>query len=256
MTIFRLTAWLGFMLIGMYGCQTGVENQDLPPGKVQLVAKTAEDSTLEKGIDAIAIVGANNQVIQNAILIEWHPLPDDDLVAYEIYRKMGDSTGTFNKIAEVRKEFERLDTVFVDTEVSVSRYYFYYVRARDELGQQGPPSEKVGYMLLPWPDLESPINNDVFQGQFVWNFDENFVPARFVFRLERQIGQSTYVNIFTKLITLIADYSPHQEWNLAKLETYGLQTPLPTGTYRWRIDVMGSGDYQGAESNWAIFRVQ
>ena len=244
------------LLFSLQGCQSGVENQDLPPGQVQLVAKTPEDSSLEKGIDAIAIVGANNQVIRNGIILEWHPLPDDDIEAYEIYRKMNDSTGTFNKIAEVRKEFERLDTVFVDTTVAVSRYYYYYIRARDALGQQGPNSRKVGYMILPWPDLELPINNDVLQDRFVWNFDENFVPGQFIFRLERQIGQGTYVNIFTKLITLIADYSPHQEWTLARLETYGLSIPLPTGTYRWRIDVVGSGAFQGAESNWATFRVQ
>ncbi len=244
------------ILVVLLACQSGVENQDLPPGKVQLVVKTPEDAPVEHGIDAIAIVGANNQVIKNGIFIEWHPLQEDDIEAYEIYRKAGDSSGTFNKIAEVQKEFERLDTTYIDTSINVNRTYFYYVRARDAIGQQGPNSQKAGYTLLPWPDLELPINNDIFNGVFVWNFDENYVPSTFVFRMERQIGQGTYVNIFTKLITLIADYSPHQEWSLAKLESYGLQTPLPTGTYRWRIDVIGSAENEGSESNWATFRVQ
>ncbi len=242
--------------IGYFGCNTGVENQDLPPGKVQLVEKTPEDSSLEKGIDAIAIVGANNEVITNGIVLEWHPLPDDDIAAYEIFRKERDSTGTFFKIGEVRKRFERLDTVYIDTSIVTNRFYYYYVQARDEIDQEGPPSEKVGYLILPWPDLITPINNDVFQGVFQWSFDENFVPSQFVFRLERQIGQGTYVNIFTKLITLIAEYSPNQEWSAEEFATYGLQLPLPTGTYRWRIDVVGSGENEGAESNWATFRVQ
>jgi len=147
-------------------------------------------------------------------------------VAYEIFRKEKDSTGTFLKIAEVRKEFERLDTTFIDTAIVINRLYYYYVQARDEIGQEGPPSEKVGYLIVPWPDLVTPIK------------------------------QGTYVNIFTKLITLIADYSPNQEWSAQKLAAYGLQLPLPTGRYRWRIDVIGTGDNEGSESNWETFRVQ
>ncbi len=257
MKYFGFTGIIGLSIVLLVlACNTGVENQDLPPGKVQLVSKTAEDSTLEKGIDAIAVVGENNQIIKNGIFLEWHPLPDDDIVAYEIFRKEKDSTGTFQKIAEVKKEFERLDTTFIDTAIVINRFYYYYVQARDEIGQEGPPSDKVGYLIVPWPDLVSPINNDVFQGVFQWNFDENFVPPNFVFRLELEVGQGTYVNIFTKLITLIADYSPNQEWSAQRLATYGLQLPLPTGRYRWRIDVIGTGDNEGSESNWETFRVQ
>ena len=235
-------------------CRSGVENEDLPPSRVRIVPKTPEDAVEEHGIDAYAVVTENNVVKANAIYLEWYQNPEQDIAAYNIYRKAGDSTGTFQRIARVEKSFGVLDTFYIDMAVELYQRYFYYIKAEDEAGQEGPASRKVNYALVPWADLESPIRYANFDGQFVWTFQQNYFPPSFVFRLERQVAENTYVNFFTKQIELLVDYDPHQVWSISRLVPEEL-LPIPTGTYRWRIDVVGSEENQGSESNWETFRV-
>ncbi|NIT61063.1 MAG: hypothetical protein GWN00_34130, partial [Aliifodinibius sp.] len=80
---------------------------------------------METGIDAEN--SENPNLNQNGIFLHWHPVNDDDLEAYDIYRKALDSTGTFNPIGVIRD-----DTTFLDMQVSTDTIYYYYVIARDE----------------------------------------------------------------------------------------------------------------------------
>ncbi|NOX37226.1 MAG: hypothetical protein GXO78_06790 [Calditrichaeota bacterium] len=215
--------------------------------------KSAEDAVEERGIDAEAIPGPDGDIVANGIYIEWYPLQEEDIVAYRIYRSEVDSVRDFVRIAQVQ------DTFYLDQNVAPNlKYYYYYVTAVDEAGQEGDPSEVVKYSLIPWADLHFPIRDAEFDGgngTFQWDFASGF-PVSFIFRLEREVTQNIYVNFFTKHITNITDYEVNQDWSLSRLSEEGLSTPLPTGRYRWRIDNVGSMEYQGSESVWEFFVVK
>ena len=226
------------------GCKDQ-SNQTPPPAKVRIVEKTPEDSTVEHGIDAVPDI--------DAIFLEWHPNTEKNLAGYIVYRsKMENSQ--FVEVGRVTKRYEKIDTTFTDSLVALTKRYYYFIRAFDDLNQMSEPSDTVNYKLWVKPVLLAPVG--VVQNPssivFTWEFNASFVPSEFVFRLER-LGGSGFVNFFTKLFNLSNDYTPHQEWDLAKLTIF---TPLTTGTYRWRIDPIGNENLCGAESNWMMFVVQ
>lgn len=218
------------------------------PGQVRVVPQSAVDSPVERGIDAASETG------KHAIFLQWYSVKDNDLIAYDIYRSANDSSGNFPRLASVEKSFGAIDTVFYDESAQNFIRYFYYIRARDEKGQEGPRSIKINYQLVPQPDLTFPVNTTV-SGEFTfqWTFSADFFPDDFVFRLERELSGNNFINYFAKLFSVGSDYTPNQEWTLSRL---GLQVPLPSGKYRWRIDVVGVENNQGAESQWQTFFVQ
>ncbi len=242
-----------FIILNWVACGTGVENQDLPPSPVKLVEKSAEDAVEEKGIDAEAIPGPEGDIAGNGIVLQWYALQEEDIAGYNVYRSETDSLRDFIRIAQVE------DTFYLDKAVQPNqKFYYYYVTAVDQAGQEGEPSEVGKYALIPWADLVYPIRDTEFNGQggtFAWDFSSGF-PVTFVFRLEREIQPNIYVNFFTKHIVNITDYDVNQEWSLSRLAEEGLSTPLPTGRYRWRIDNLGSEAYQGSESLWEFFVVK
>jgi len=238
------------ILVVLTSCQSSTESKNPVPEKVRIVEKSPEDAPDETGIDAETLP-PNIQTIY----LEWYPVKDEDLVAYDIYRSVDDSVGNFAKYASVEKTLGVVDTFFYDKNVQPFKRYYYYIVARDEIGQEGERSSTIDYELLPPPEIVFPtgIANQTGEFTFQWNFSSADVPPnQFVFRLQRKVG-STNINYFIKLFPLGTDYSPHQEWSFSQL---GLSYPLPTGTYRWRIDVVGSKNNQGAESAWQTFFIQ
>ncbi len=239
-----LYVWAALLFVCLIGCQSGNGAKEEPPPRVQLIPKGPEDAVEEKGIDAVPET--------DAIYLEWLPVNDPDLVAYDIFRQANDSSGTFVQVGSVERLFanEILPTSFIDSTVTLNVRYYYYVEARDEAGLSSDPSAKVSYMLVDKPTLQSP--SGVMQDTlFVWDFSDNYVPLEFVFRLERKEGE-TFVPFHLYVGNLQFNLLAHQEWGLSRMQL----NSMPPGFYRWRIDVLGSEPNQGAESNWKTFVVQ
>ncbi|OPX33164.1 hypothetical protein B1H10_06460 [candidate division KSB1 bacterium 4484_188] len=215
---------------------------------MRFVEKTAESDTLERGIDAVPE--------SDAIYLEWYSNHEENLAGYVISRSIFEDRN-FVEIARIKKitEFELPDTTFIDQvdSLNILDRYYYYIEAIDDFDQLGEPSDVVSYKLVPKPILGSP-RNVITQTSpdFTWDFDESFVPNAFVFRLLKRNNQK-YFYYFTKLSLLRDDYAPHQQWTGDELT---LPTPLPSGTYRWRIDPIGAEENQGAESIWLDFTIQ
>lgn len=219
-----------------------------PPARVRFVEKTAPQDTLERGIDAVPE--------SNGIYLEWYSNHEESLVGYIISRSLFEDRN-FVEIARVKRitTLQLPDTTYID-QIDFSdilKRYYYYVEAFDEFNQISEPSDVVSYQLIPKPVLSSPRNLITETSPvFIWDFDGNFVPNSFVFRLLKRNNQK-YFNYFTKLLLLLDDYAPHQQWTGDELT---LPTPLPSGTYRWRIDPVGAEENQGAESKWLDFTIQ
>lgn len=232
------------------GCQNGASTNNPPPGKVQLVAKSAEDAFVERGIDAENRPDALNQ--PNGIFIEWDFLNEDDISRYRVYRRAGsnvnDSTGSYQNIADVFVSSG--ESEYLDTDVLQERDYFYYVTAIDEQDQEGPRSAIDQYFLLEKPQLTQPTSNQSFSGRFDFLLP-NLGAQFFTFRLERRFTGETFEPLYVQLLEVReGNVQPNQEWPLDDL---GIP-PLAPGQYRWRVDLRNlNDDRRGSESDWGVF---
>ncbi len=233
------------------GCKESNTNNTPPPPKVVLTPKSPDSAAVETGIDAEDPPN-NPDPLKNGILIQWYPVTHDGLHAYDVYRRTFDTSGNFQKIAEVIQPFGARDTVYIDTTAGLDTIYYYYVIARDEEGGQSEPSEIDQYTLWPKPSLNAPTGGQNFAGTFDWNFSPDFVAQYFIFRLETGAG-TQYFPYYTGLYGTTGNVQPRQIWSLADL---GLAS-LPAGQYRWRIDTRDFNDYKrtGSESPWGEFLV-
>ena len=252
---FGLTFLIAVFVI--HACEDSTSSDNPVPGQVILVNKSAEDDSLETGIDAEHIITTE----RDGIILQWHPITDDnDLVAYDIYRSMIDSSSGFAKLAEVNSPVGNIDTFYFDTSLVVfpqagasAKRYYYYVRARDAENQQGPRSRVDNYRLEDVCTLLAPNEFTQFDGTFHWRWEPANQPASFVFRLLKERSFGIYRVVLVKEVLIhIAD--PEPVWSLSQLDsTLG---SLETGTYRWRIDIIGAEENNGSESDWSTFKVQ
>jgi len=233
-------------------CDQGEVNKVDPPPAVNIVFKNSDTSVVERGIDALYDASSPDN---NYIYLEWYRNPENRLAGYEIYRS---TTANRNFLAIARVTTRNrlgIDTVFIDKSVSLNQRYYYFVRAFDDLDQYGEPSDTTEYELIEIPVLSYPVYNigNIPSPIFRWSFANSINPHFFVFRLEKNQNE-LYVNIHTKLCERITDYKTDQEWDLQKLHYV---STLTAGTYRWRIDSIGSErDRIGSESTWFIFVIE
>ncbi len=238
------------LVLQFSGCQDGASTNNPPPEKVKLVAKSADGSFIERGIDAENREGIQNQ--PNGIFIEWDLLDEDDISRYRVYRRQGnnvnDSTGTYQRIADVF--LSSGESSYLDTTAAIKTHYFYYVTAIDEQDQEGQPSRIDRYYLLEKALLVQPASNQSFGGQFNFLLP-NLGSQFFTLRLERRVSGTDYQTLYVKLLELReGDVRPEQIWTLNDLEI----PALAAGQYRWRIDLRNFNDNrQGSESDWGPF---
>jgi hypothetical protein len=229
----------------IWSCQDTTSSENPAPGKVRLATKSAETDAAEMGIDAEFILGS--QPPRDGIVIQWHPVQDNDLIGYRVYRSISDSLTSFRLRATVRtRSAGRIDTSFFDTDTNLVAHtrYYYRVSAEDE-DQEGPRSNSADYQLEDVCTLNYP---PPFNSTFQWQWPLNGAPDRFIFRLSRQTAFGTYDSV---LVKIESDYASPPTWSLSRL---GIDS-LAAGQYRWRIDIIGSEDNNGSESEWLNFSV-
>ena len=247
-----LSVLCSFLLL--LNCKKTESNNTPPPPRVILMEKSPDSAAVETGIDAEGGIDPN----KNGIFVQWHPVDHKDLKAYDVYRRQSNTTGNFQRIAEVLQSFGSGDTTYLDLDVGLDTVYYYYVIARDE-NNEGERSATDHYMLQPKPILTSPINNQSFgiTNVFKWDFGGQGTQY-FIFRLEKRGADTNFAHYFLMLHDVSAPigggntggYGP-QTWNLSQL---GVNT-LDPGDYRWRVDVRDFlDDRTGSESDWGMFQ--
>ncbi len=232
------------LLICLPACESTVSNSNPEPARVEMTAKSADSVLVETGIDAEDPVGT-----EDGILVDWQLLNEDDLSHYNVYRRQGDTTGTFLKIGEVSDRSG--ESTFLDSDVDVNQRYYYYVAGVDESDQEGERSVYEYYTLLDKPDLNIPINGQVFNDFFDWTLS-NLGSQFFAFRLERRLSGEDYTPLYVILLEAReGNVQPNQRWTRDEI---GIPELAP-GDYRWRIDIRNlNDDRRGAESSWGFFR--
>jgi len=234
-------------ILVFWNCADTTSSENPVPGQVILVQKSAEDDSVEKGVDAKHIPGS--QPPRDGIIIEWHPVEDNDLAGYVIRRSIVNDSTAFGVTSRVRRAAGKIDTFYVDDNVSAGTRYYYRVSAEDA-ENEGPLSEPANYFLEEMCTLNAPTPTAPFDGNFRWQWPA-IQPSQFIFRLLKEIIPNTpFKLIFVQ--TFDNDFSPNQEWSLAELGI-GALTP---GRYQWRVDIIGNEPNSGSESDQINFQVQ
>lgn len=241
----RVILWaaLGAFLL-LWSCEDTTSSENPAPGRVQLVNKSPEDEAIERGIDAEYIIGPPPP--RNGIIVQWHPVQDDDLIGYRVYRSTSDSSAALGLIATVRtRSVGRIDTSYLDQNVISGTRYYYRIAAEDA-DQEGPRSKAANYQL---EDVCIPNFPPPFHGTFQWESPVNST-GNFIFRLSKRSGSEGYKSFW--IIEVPDEYDRFITKTLAQLDLDSLEA----GEYQWRIDMMGLEDNRGSESGWLPFTVQ
>jgi len=239
-------------LILFSACDNAGEPIVPEPGDVKMVEHYASDDTLtvERGIDAVPE--------SDGIYLAWYSLRDHNISHYNIYRKK--ESGTFFqhiKSIDLETATAGRDTTYIDDNaeagLELNTYYYYFVTATNEDGQESSAIDTLRYMLIDKPDLlktdkEEDYDPDVDGLPILfWHFVE--IPDLYILRIENFYDQLHYVHIFQ-----VIDYFHDQTLDLNNEEKVPDLPDFPPGIYKWRIDSIGPDeDHSGAESNWKVF---
>jgi len=224
------------------------------PGRLTFVPKGPDTAIVERGIDAVP-----DKV---GILLEWFKSNDNSIRYIDIYRQKGSET-YFRKIRTIDLETASAgnDVSYIDEsdDVGINVYNEYYLRALNNDGVEGQPSDTVQYNLLHKPDLSRP-NGETIIGLpvFFWKFyEEDPLPHIYILRIQEE---------FTNRVVFVREFQVNYDSHDQSLDLSEVENP-PTFVsgfaYRWRIDSVGPGildpddpdrkNYSGSESLWFSF---
>lgn len=248
----RLTdALLGATIIAalLAGCSKGLDGDTTPPEAPVLLRSPPDTSARERGIDAVPE--------GDWIRIEWVLGREEDLAGYEIYRRdedqMVDSLIVSLPIEDVTPV--SADTVFWrDKTVNFYIRYIYRMKAFDRSGNRSSYSDTVDYKLLPKVDPEKPsgeIEERKPEFQFQWGEGASWISAYVIKLID---SEGNYVWISDKRDDVRGYGEPATiTYNV---DRKAISDSLASGTYWWRVDVIGSEPRCGSESEWMEFSVK
>ena len=143
-----------FSIFYLQSCGLDIEDPapPLPPVWVQ---KSLPEEWPERGIDAHESGG---------IYLEWYPSPDEDIIAYHIYRATWydtlDSLGDYKLLTRLETR-SLASTEYIDEQISFRVKYYYRLKAENASNYTGTFSGSIFYSTLPQLNLEWMIPNGV-----------------------------------------------------------------------------------------------
>jgi hypothetical protein len=246
---FWLLALLTFnlSLIIVQSCGLDIEDPT-PPAPPVWVQKSLPEEWPERGIDAHESGG---------IFLEWEPNPEDNIIAYLIYRAEYfdeiESLGGYERIHRlVMVSNNALE--YVDTGLKMGIKYFYKLKADDLSDNRSSYSDSSMFYLLPAISDKRMAPNGV---------SDSLSPARLLnWSYASQIDIEDYCltilsqndDFIIRVILNPGNYiSGSESWQIP--DSIDLQL---NQIYKWRIDTGGKylNDLEtaGSESRWATFQ--
>lgn len=220
------------------------------------VTKTQPEDSVENGIDA--------EPLEHRIFMQWHPVFNNDLEGYKIFRcEVKDVLDT-----EAEEEWEKIaqidiynnpeyDTLYYDEDVSLNYLYRYVIRSFDYDGNMSEPSDTIEYVLIDKASIVSPVEGKDISTRPDFQWRNNSRTNEIVIRLEK------YPSNNVVWITRFNNPSYTEDIITRKFNFDGsaLVSELTPGQqYRWRVDCISSTnvdgtDLEGSESVWQYFTV-
>ncbi len=226
---------LFIIIFSILSCKSSSSGPEVrKPDPPVIVPKSAENSAIEKGVDAIPEM--------DAVFFEWHR-PLMKIRIWKVYKRKTES-GSFRFLADV----SNVDTSFIDQNVQIGSRYWYYVTAVGLNGRESLPSDTVDYKLLgKVTSLGNTLDtHPVFEWSTSW-----VAPIYYILRLYKNT-QHTPI-----WITMVyPSYQGQRETVAYNSDGLAVEKSLEINkTYAWRVDEVGSETNSGSESNWKIFTV-
>jgi hypothetical protein len=235
-----------FSLFTIQACGLDVEDP-IPPSPPHWVKKSLPEEWPERGIDAHESGG---------IYLEWEAVPDEDIIAYKIYRakwySTNDSLGDYDLLNRLAIETSS-DLDYIDREVQRGTRYYYKLKSEDSSGNQSTFSTAMFYLLLPQLPQEDISPNGLLiplkeNRQLNWKVFHTIELENYCLTLL----SSENVLLLREILVPTSYISDYLFWQIP--ETIELE---PNQTYRWRIDTgaqyIDGYDTSGSESEWATF---
>ena len=228
-SFFLLILILNFTILT---CDKSVSTGGLKPAAVVFVAKTADTSLQERGIDAVP----DGDIIR----LEWLENTEEIVDKYKVYR-LEEGAVKYSLVSVTR------DTVFEDNDITTHKRYYYYVLAETDEGVTSEPSDTLNYLLLNKAVLLAPDSTvNKAQPTFKWRDPNEPFYHDYVIRV---------VNTDSNKTIWIGEkeresYDSNQEEIIFNTDSGATVSQLiPEMNYIWRIDIVGN-ERSGSESNW------
>ncbi|MEJ2053797.1 MAG: hypothetical protein P8X42_07755 [Calditrichaceae bacterium] len=190
----------------------------------------------------------------------WYEPEDKYLIEYYNIYRSDDQEGRkfYELIGSTENQLNLPDTTFIDTTqgLSTNSRHWYYVTAVTGDGVESMPSDTVYYTLISKAG-ELSINNytEVLEDSiitFKWKIiSKDDWPNQYYLRVEQNITAN-----FHPLVYIESVLGHYRERESVDLTIDNFREPVvDEGSYRWRVDCVGSEFYSGSESDWAFFTV-
>ena len=237
--------WLSFFLLfglifTIFNCTKRATTGGIKPSPVVLIPGTADTCFAKKGLGPVPD--------RDAIRVEWIPSSEDEVTGYELYRSPN-KEGPYSLIARLVVT----DSFFVDPGVSLYQRYYYYIEAVTDEGLKSDPSDTLDYRLIEKAtglDPVGEISNP--RPMFSWKNPDRHAAPCYIIRLV-EVASRKYI----WLHVVPSSYSGERESVLFNRDGSAVLDSLARGvSYQWRVDIRGSEDNCGSESNWVTFKVQ
>jgi len=234
-------------------CGENLEDPD-PPSRPQWIEKSLPYDTTESGIDA----DPNGDVI----VLEWLTGNEDDLDSYRIYRTSGSTEEDFILLDEMNANpVAGSESEYIDENITVGSFYFYFIRAVDQAGNLSPRSDTLEYKITQKVNILSPSGTiATVKPTFQWA-DPVSASSEYVIRVEQfSPNRVIWLAGLTRQTYTVGE--PQSLVYGAGTVFYLAQSELSRGVnYRWRLDAVTSfnrdnTEIAGSESNWGYFIIQ
>jgi hypothetical protein len=233
-------------LFTFHSCGLDVEDAN-PPSPPQWVEKSLPEAWPERGLDAHESSG---------IFLEWEASPDEDIVAYHIYRAawydIHDSLGNYEILARLKKQ-TLAGAEYIDEQVETRVKYSYKLKAEDASGNISEQSDSLSYMILPSIRLSEMRPNGFSMAlgperRLSWASTSEIELQDYCITVLAQNNQFLYRERFPPR-NYIEDA---EDWDIP------IEVELTPGeVYQWRIDTGANyhdgREKTGSESQWAQF---
>jgi hypothetical protein len=247
----RMKYWLSILLtfnvtILISSCGLDIEDPT-PPSPPLWVEKSLPEEWPERGVDAHESGG---------IYLEWAPNPEEDIIAYHIYRAIWfdviDSLGDFEIISRIDVE-SNSSMEYVDQNIEPRLKYSYKIKSENTANNLSDYSDKASYSLLPLHGADSMVPNgstQVIDVDRTLSWSYFYIVEMEDFCLTILTTKNEFI---TREIILPGGYVGRPEyWSIPE------EILLVSGTvYKWRIDssakYLNGIETSGSESPWASF---
>ena len=189
--------------------------------------------------------------------MEWVPNPEEDIIAYNIYRAIwfddNDSLGEYSLRSRVDLN-SQTSLVYIDRQLESGMFHYYRLTAEDVTSNESAYSDPIYYSLLPRISVEFMIPNGLTEclhqnEDLRWKY--NYYSEMEEYCITVLTDEDV---IITRQVFLPGNYTG--EWEYWHLPADIL---LDSGkVYKWRIDTganyLDNIETTGSESHWATFK--